>query len=213
MRQALDIDDFRLLPAGRPPHRSHTYANAADRLAMLHLAVQDQPCLGVDEREMRAPRPVFHAADPGVAGRDYPRSPLLLVLGQDSANTLDHWHRWRDILPLAHLVVMTRPDEVPRYTRRRWRRKCRARAVTRCRPAAPCNVAAWCCTWPCSRLRFHPRWCASGWLQGLGVDEPVPPAVLDYIRAHGLYGCGPGVVNVHPARLESRLVQRQSHTI
>ena len=41
--------------------------------------------------------------------------PLVLVVGQDAANGLDQWHRWTELLHLAHLVVVTRPGEQPRY--------------------------------------------------------------------------------------------------
>ncbi len=37
-------------------------------------------------------------------------APLFLLIGQDAANALDSWHRWRELFDLAHLVVMRRPD-------------------------------------------------------------------------------------------------------
>ena len=51
--ELLPLDRFHLLPAGSPPHRSHTFASAEHRLAMLHLATGDYPELVVDDREVR----------------------------------------------------------------------------------------------------------------------------------------------------------------
>ena len=41
---------------------------------------------------------------------------MILCLGQDAANQLSGWHRWRELLELAHLVVMKRPRSRPRYS-------------------------------------------------------------------------------------------------
>ena len=44
-----------------------------------------------------------------------PDEALALILGQDALNGLDRWHDWRRLPELAHLVVMTRPGELPSY--------------------------------------------------------------------------------------------------
>ncbi len=49
----LQLQDFRLLPAGTPPHRANTFASADHRLAMLKLALSRYPELQVDDREVR----------------------------------------------------------------------------------------------------------------------------------------------------------------
>ena len=58
-RDALDAD-VALLPARDPPHKAATRADAAQRAAMLALAVDGEPRLAVDLREL---------------GRDGPRTP------------------------------------------------------------------------------------------------------------------------------------------
>ena len=112
----LDIDDFRLLPAGIPPHRQSTHASGEHRLAMLRLAVADHPDLLVDEREVRRQGASF-MVDTLVEIRAQSQTrPLMLILGQDAANKLDDWHRWRDLFELAHLVIMTRPNAAHEYS-------------------------------------------------------------------------------------------------
>ncbi len=114
--EQLQLDDFRILPAGQPPHRGRTQASASDRLHMLQLALQDHPGIRLDDSEIRRQGPSYMVdtlrqlrASIGA------QRPLLLALGQDTANKLDQWHEWQQLPRLAHLLVMTRPDHVPGY--------------------------------------------------------------------------------------------------
>ena len=109
-REKLALTDFRLLPAGRPPHRGETGASAAQRLAMLRLAVADCPELTVDDREARRTGFSYMADTLAEIRGEVGEAPLMLMIGQDAANELDGWHRWRSLFQLAHLVVMRRPD-------------------------------------------------------------------------------------------------------
>ena len=60
IRDALDLAQVRLIPAHVPPHRPQPVASAAQRLAMLRLAVRGVAGLVVDDRELRACRAVLH---------------------------------------------------------------------------------------------------------------------------------------------------------
>lgn len=115
IKELLNLADFRLLPAGQPPHRNTTFASGEHRLAMLRLAVADHPDVAVDDREVRRQGASYMVDTLDQLRRQYPRRPLLLLVGQDAVNGLDRWHRWRDLLQLAHLVVMTRPSAEPAY--------------------------------------------------------------------------------------------------
>ena len=113
--ELLSVTDFRLLPAGHPPHREGTWAEAYHRLAMLELALAPHPDLTVDEREVRRQGPSFMVDTLESIRVEAGDAPILMCLGQDAANGLDRWHRWREIFDLAHLVVMTRPRSHPQY--------------------------------------------------------------------------------------------------
>jgi nicotinate-nucleotide adenylyltransferase len=41
--------------------------------------------------------------------REYPERSLCLLLGMDAFLGLPNWHRWRELLTLAHIVVAHRP--------------------------------------------------------------------------------------------------------
>jgi nicotinate-nucleotide adenylyltransferase len=108
--ERLGLPRLRLLPAGDPPHRSDTVASATQRLAMLELAIASCPRLQVDDRELRRAGPSYMVDTLTAVRAEAGAAPVLLLIGQDAANALDSWHRWRDLFGLAHLVVLRRPD-------------------------------------------------------------------------------------------------------
>ena len=84
------------------------------RLEWARLAVAGEPHLSVDDRETRRLGPSYTydtlAALRAETGAD---TPLVLLLGDDAANQLHTWHRWRELIGLAHLVFVERPYEPP----------------------------------------------------------------------------------------------------
>ena len=93
-RDALDCA-IRFMPAADPPHRAPPGADAAQRAEMLRLAIDDEPGLRVDLRELRAQY-----------GGD---APIALLVGADSLLGLPTWHDWTALFGLAHFVVADRP--------------------------------------------------------------------------------------------------------
>lgn len=186
--ERLKVSDFRLVPAGQPPHRDSTWAEAFHRLAMLELAVAPYADLHVDEREVRRDGPSFMVDTLTSVRAEVGDVPMLLCVGQDAANRLDQWHRWRDLLDLAHLVVMTRPRSRPRYPDE-LAAVIKARRVSRTRDmmATPCglvrHVEVTQLAISSTDIRYQ---------LGRGWDPRflLPATVLAYIRKHGLYGAG-----------------------
>lgn len=100
-----------LLPAADPPHRPAPGADAAQRVAMLRLAIAGHPRLRIDPREL------------GRAGASYsvdtlaelraeigPRRPLVWVIGADALAGLDRWKDWRRLFGLAHFLAVERGE-------------------------------------------------------------------------------------------------------
>lgn len=104
--------EVRLMPSATPPHRALPGASAADRTAMLELALAGQSRLVLDRREIERTGPSY-SVDTLRALREElgPDRPLLFVLGADAFRALPGWHRWREMTELAHLVAMTRPRQ------------------------------------------------------------------------------------------------------
>jgi nicotinate-nucleotide adenylyltransferase len=114
--EMLQLQDFRLLPAGTPPHRTNTFASADHRLAMLKLALSRYPELQMDDREVRREGSSFMVDTLGEIRREAGDAPILLMIGQDAANDLDQWHEWHRLFDLTHLVIMRRPESKHNYS-------------------------------------------------------------------------------------------------
>jgi nicotinate-nucleotide adenylyltransferase len=194
VRRALGLAEVRLVPAGDPPHRGNPSASAADRLAMLRLAVREFPGLVVDDRELRRAGKSYTVTTLTELRREFPDSPLLLLLGADAFRDLPTWHRWDELFDLAHVVVVARPGveletTLPPPLLPIWRdRLVRDPGILLSRPAgailvqpiAPVDVSA-------SSIRESLAQAPGAGYKWRGL---LPPAVLAYIDLQRLYHRG-----------------------
>jgi len=109
-RERLGLESVAFIPAGQPPHRDAPRSTAADRLAMVRLATASNPSFSVDDSEVFAAAmsytvPTLERLRASVG----PKRPLVVILGADAFQGLPTWHRWREIVQLAHIAVGNRP--------------------------------------------------------------------------------------------------------
>ncbi len=109
MLEALRFDEVRFMPCGNPPHRQTPFADAALRLQMVKAATATQPGFVVDDRELRRDGPSYSVDTLQALRTEFPARPLGLIIGMDAFLNLPKWHRWQEILKLAHIVVAHRP--------------------------------------------------------------------------------------------------------
>lgn len=109
----LGIPELRLVLSARPSHKEGTGASLVARWDMLQLACIDHPRLVADDREIRRPRPSFTVETLEAVRADRPGEALVWVIGSDAYALLPSWHRWREVLELANLVVLSRPGGFP----------------------------------------------------------------------------------------------------
>jgi nicotinate-nucleotide adenylyltransferase len=114
-RQKLGLKNLYLLPAGDPPHREPPRATVKQRLEMLQLAVQEFPFLLIDDRETRRSGPSYMVDTVQELRTGFKDRPLLLLIGQDTANHFHTWYHWQQIFELSHIVVLTRPGSSVQY--------------------------------------------------------------------------------------------------
>lgn len=107
--EALELSEVRFLPAGNPPHRDTTHADAGIRVAMVRAAIDGEPRFILDDREMRREGPSYSVDTLLDLRAEYAHRSLCLIIGMDAFLGLPQWHEWREILQLAHLVVAHRP--------------------------------------------------------------------------------------------------------
>ena len=181
----LELDELRLTPSARPPHRDTPSVSARDRLAMVECAVAGVAPLTVDDRELRRDKPSYtidtlESMRAELAAQDQ----LFLLLGWDAFCGLPTWHRWEALLEYCHIVVLQRPDadsESPDALRNLLA----ARAVSD--PKAlkgPGGHITFVWQTPLSVSATQIRQLLAS---GKSVRFLVPDAVLAYIEEHGLY--------------------------
>lgn len=110
LAEALDIEQVRFIPAGRPPHRGQPRAEARHRLEMARLAIAGNPRFVLDEREYHRASPSYSVDTLSDLRAELPAAtPLVLFMGADAFLGLTTWHEWRRLFELAHVAVAHRP--------------------------------------------------------------------------------------------------------
>lgn len=109
MLQALRFAEVRFVPSGDPPHRAKTYAPARLRLEMVRAATASEARFVVDDCELRRSGPSYTVDTLAAMRQQFPDAPIGVIIGMDAFLGLTSWHRWQEILGLAHIVVAHRP--------------------------------------------------------------------------------------------------------
>ena len=107
--QALRLSEVRFVPSADPPHRKSTFAPAELRYRMVEVAVTGQPGFVVDDCEFRRDGPSYTIDTLTAVRAEHPDVSLCLITGMDAYLGLTSWHRWDEILDLAHIIVAHRP--------------------------------------------------------------------------------------------------------
>ncbi len=115
LRAALEVKEIfalqqvRLIPCAQPAHRKNPLSSPEARLQMLKLAIESQPDLDMDRREIDR-EGISYMVDTLSSMRiEYSDIPLLLFIGTDAFEGLTGWHQWQKLFELGHIVVITRP--------------------------------------------------------------------------------------------------------
>ena len=112
----LKPDQILVVPCGNPPHRTNNYADAQHRLNMINLGCEAlvpslKAQLQIDNRELVSNAISYSYHTVSAIAKENPDCQLLTVLGWDSLQAFTSWHRWKDILALSALAVVTRNDK------------------------------------------------------------------------------------------------------
>lgn len=184
--EKLPLDDFRLLPAGTPPHRSRTFAGAEHRFAMLRLAVQPHGDLRVDDREVRRGGNSYMTETLEEIRAEEGGRPLVLMVGQDAVNHLDSWHEWRRLFELAHLVVMRRPKSRHVYSGTLF--KALQPRLIESPEMLTQKAHGYVLPLEVTQLEISSTGIREIVASGRSPRFLLPDVVIEYIREHGLYG-------------------------
>lgn len=112
VRERLALDEVILMPAGEAPHKSSAeYAQAADRLAMCRLAAQAYPWMSVSDFELFREGKSYSIYTLEHLRAQRPTDALFFLIGSDMLLSFDQWYRYREILSLCTLAVISRSPQ------------------------------------------------------------------------------------------------------
>ncbi|MDH3994595.1 MAG: nicotinate-nucleotide adenylyltransferase, partial [Gammaproteobacteria bacterium] len=183
--ERLQLQQLRLMPCAVPPHREAPACSAQHRAAMVDLAVAGEPRLACDSRELQREGKSY-TIDSLIELRDELGADLglYLVMGCDAVLTIDAWHRWRELLDWAHIVVIARPGwHLPQSgTVARWLASHQLPAAAALeRPAGGIIVEE------LRPLAISATEIRDLLAAGRSARYLLPEPVLDYIESHRLY--------------------------
>jgi len=177
------FDRVTLVPAARTPHKQGASASAADRLAMLRLAIEGEDLFDVSEAELQRPGAsytfdtldAFRRADGGEVQ-------LHWLIGSDMLADLPNWHRAAEVIALAQIVVACRPPWQERIA------EILAQLSVRFGADAADRLSQGVVQTPL--IAISSSEIRSRLAEGRSIRFLVPESVREYISAHGLYAAG-----------------------
>ena len=167
----LGLCQLLVVPTGHAAHKQRPLSPAVHRLAMCELAFAGFPQVAVDPRETLRTGPSYTVDTLEELRLQYPQTTLCLLIGQDQAQALHHWHRASALPQLATIYVAARPE-----------------SADPCGPIATSQVDSFALQWlqmpsmPHSATDIRYRLAHQQ-----GRDTLVPEAVARYIAIHHLY--------------------------
>lgn len=104
------------VPNKIPLLKNNAQATTQQRLEMLSLAIQQSPLrdrFSIDLCEINRDRPSYSVDTLRYFRNKYGKlQSLSLLMGEDAFVQLDQWHEWETIIQLAHIIVVTRPNQI-----------------------------------------------------------------------------------------------------
>lgn len=110
VKEIFSLRQMRLIPCSQPVLRKTAVTAAEIRIEMLQLAVQNQPDLIIDRRELDRKGFSYTIDTLKSIRAETPHSSLLLFIGTDAFKGLSKWQQWEQLFDYAHIVVITRPS-------------------------------------------------------------------------------------------------------
>jgi nicotinate-nucleotide adenylyltransferase len=163
--EQLRLDAILFVPCGQSPLKIRKpRASDSRRLAMLRLALKNNPRFWLTRCELDRPAPSY-AYDTAMEIREaFPHAALFWLIGADQLATLDQWHRPDDLRRLVTFVLLPRGETATKNPPGTVLSLPQPRRV---------DISA-------TEIRHRVK-------SRLPIDHLVPAPIAAYIKRHGLY--------------------------
>lgn len=173
----LALDRVWFVPAGQPPHKvGHEVSPAADRRAMVELAIAGDARFGLSTVELDRAGPSYTAETLALLRAEWGAARMVLILGWDMLAYLPHWHEPEAVVARAdQIVAVHRPGvSAPEGE------------LARLEALLP-GLAEKLAVLPAPRLEIASSDLRARVAAGQPVRYLTPAAVADYIALRGLF--------------------------
>ena len=110
VREAFSLDRLLFIPAADPPHKKRPATSSPeDRLEMVRRAIAGNTRFAVSTAELSRPGKSYSIDTIRSFAAGRPRKSLYFILGLDAFRDIGSWKDYREIFPLCHLIVISRP--------------------------------------------------------------------------------------------------------
>ncbi|MBI4233019.1 MAG: nicotinate-nucleotide adenylyltransferase [Chloroflexi bacterium] len=174
-RVHLSLQRVLFIPAGQPwLKEGRAISPGVHRLAMVRLAVQDNPFFAVSSVEVDHPGPSYTIDTLAALRREYEEAAdIYFILGLDALHDLHRWHEPAGILRASTLVAVARPGS----------RRFAPSSLEELLPGASRRVLIL----PCPLIGISGTEIRRRVAEGRSIRYFVPRAVAEYIQYHSLY--------------------------
>lgn len=123
VRKNFPLDHIYFIPSATPPHKEpDVLAGAADRLAMIRLAIAEYPLFRASDVEVSRPGPSFTIDTVRYYKSELSKeTDLYLILGFDAFLEIHTWNSYDNLLKLIPFIVMSRPCKEFVQSPRSWK--------------------------------------------------------------------------------------------
>ncbi|ABI59853.1 MULTISPECIES: nicotinate-nucleotide adenylyltransferase [Nitrosomonas] len=193
----LRLSHLFFLPAGQPRLRDTPIVPGAHRVAMLHEAIRGNAMFSVDDREIKRSGETYSVESLQEIRQEYQAKykagkhiALCFIIGADAFIRLPHWHRWRELFELCHLIIVNRPGSALLNNLSDLPDELKAACQTHQAVTVeelknlPCGHIF---TTPTTLLDISSTKIRSLIASGKSARYLLPEAVLDYIDKHNFY--------------------------
>jgi nicotinate-nucleotide adenylyltransferase len=124
IREGFGLDEVILIPAALPPHKIPVeVADAADRMQMLNLALENIPGLKLSDVELKRSGPSYTIDTVQHLEQTLPdQSRIYLIMGIDAFLEIDTWKSYNELLERIPFIIISRPNTGSSGTNFGWKR-------------------------------------------------------------------------------------------
>jgi nicotinate-nucleotide adenylyltransferase len=189
-----DLPEIRFIPAGMPRLRARPVAPLRHRVAMVHLAIQDNPRFKLDEREVQREGISRTVESLREMKQELKGVGLCFITGADAFSKLVEWHSWRELFQLCNFIIAARPGRASRMHRDELPGELKEECARRWVGSADSlrqTPSGLIFTAPTTLLDISATSIRSRVAAGKSLRYLVPDPVLNYIAANKLYSDEP----------------------